>query len=88
MLIVIYFLTRRLFAIHFEWGRLGRLVAVLAGIAVAGELLLPTSGAVGFVARGALWLLIFPLLAASGFLRAEEWRRVRLGVAWLRRRPA
>ncbi len=42
MIVVIYLLTRSLFTVGFEWRRLAQLVAVLAGVAVAGELLLPT----------------------------------------------
>jgi O-antigen/teichoic acid export membrane protein len=45
MLLVMYTVTRGLFPVGFEWGRLGRLVAILGGVAVSGELLLPTNGA-------------------------------------------
>src|SRR3954452_6086325 len=48
MLAVLLALTRRRFAIAFEWGRLARLALILGGGTLAGELLLPTSGAVGF----------------------------------------
>jgi hypothetical protein len=54
---------------------------------VAGELLLPTDGLAGFLERGAVWCLILPLLAASGFFRAEEIRRARMLLARLRRDP-
>ncbi len=47
MLLVIYALTRSLFRVGFEWGRLAKLVAILAGVAVSGELLLPASRARG-----------------------------------------
>ena len=72
MLIVIYWLTKSLFTVGFEWDRLGRLVAVLAGVSVAGELLLPTHGAAGFLLRGLAWCAILPLLRAVGFFRAAE----------------
>jgi O-antigen/teichoic acid export membrane protein len=62
MLIVVHLLTRRLFVVPFEWARLARVVAIIAGVAVAGELLLPTSGVGGFVARAAALALIPVLL--------------------------
>jgi O-antigen/teichoic acid export membrane protein len=76
MILVIYLLTRSVFSVGFEWGRLGRLVAVLAGVSVAGELALPTSGAGGFLLRGLAWCAIFPLLRMSGFFNAAELARV------------
>ena len=77
MLGVLHALTRRRFAIAFEWGRLARLAAVLGGGAVAGELLLPTSGAGGLAARAALTAALPVLLLASGFLSPEERERAR-----------
>ncbi|MGA3362835.1 MAG: lipopolysaccharide biosynthesis protein [Solirubrobacteraceae bacterium] len=75
MILVIYLLTRSVFSVGFEWGRLGRLVAVLAGVSVAGELALPTSGAAGFLLRGLAWCAIFPLLRMAGFFSAAELAR-------------
>jgi len=72
MLIVIYGLTKSLFKVGFEWDRLGRLLVVLAGVSVAGELLLPTHGAAGFLLRGLAWCAILPLLRVVGFFRAAE----------------
>src|SRR6202020_387071 len=72
MLTVLYVLTRSLFRVAFDWRRLTLLVAILAGVAVSGELLLPTSGAGGFVLR-ALWLLLAPvLLFATRFFAPHE----------------
>ncbi|MDX6718259.1 MAG: hypothetical protein QOJ63_513 [Solirubrobacteraceae bacterium] len=72
MLVVVHLLTRRLFAVPFEWGRLAHAVALLAGVAVGGELLLPTAGWAGFVLR-ALALAAIPAgLLATGFMRADE----------------
>lgn len=74
MLTVLYLLTRSLFHVAFEWRRLGLLCAIFAGVAVSGELLLPTSGAAGLVLR-ALWLALAPaLLLATRFFRREELR--------------
>ena len=39
---VLHLLTRRLFVVPFEWGRMAAAVAVLAVLGVGGELLLPT----------------------------------------------
>jgi O-antigen/teichoic acid export membrane protein len=77
MLVVMHLLTRRAFAVAFEWGRLARLVVVFAGMAAAGELLLPTRGAVGLLSRAAVVLAMPGALAATGFFHAQE-------LAWLR----
>jgi O-antigen/teichoic acid export membrane protein len=59
MIALLYLLTRRVFAVRFEWGRLSALTATLAAVAVSGELLLPTDGAVGLGLR-VLWLAWIP----------------------------
>ena len=51
--------------------------AVAGGIAAAGELLLPTSGAAGFLARSAALLAIVPALWAAGFFAPGELDAVR-----------
>jgi O-antigen/teichoic acid export membrane protein len=61
MLVVVHLLTRRLFAVPFQWRRLGTIVVILAGVSIAGELLLPTAGLAGFAAR-ALALAAIPVL--------------------------
>jgi hypothetical protein len=72
MLTVLYALTRSLFRVAFDWRRLTLLVAILAGVAVSGELLLPTSGLDGLVLR-ALWLALVPaLLLLTRFFRPHE----------------
>ncbi|MGI9557115.1 MAG: hypothetical protein ACR2N5_04150, partial [Solirubrobacterales bacterium] len=45
-----------LFPVRWEWGRLGAVTGVAAALLVGGELLLPTSGAIGLLGRAALWL--------------------------------
>jgi O-antigen/teichoic acid export membrane protein len=72
MLLVLWLLTRGRFAIAFERGRLLRLVLVLGGGTAAGELLLPTSGAGGFVSRALLCAALPVALVLSGFLSGEE----------------
>ncbi len=79
MLAVMFALTRRLFAVDFEWGRLLHAVAVLSAVTVAGELLLPTSGADGLLARTGALLSIPVLLLLTRFPSAGETARAR---AW------
>jgi O-antigen/teichoic acid export membrane protein len=88
MIVVIYLLTRDLFSVSFEWGRLARLVAVFGVVSVAGDLLLPTHGLVGFLLRGAAWCLIFPLLRGAGFFNATELARAGALVGSIIRRRA
>jgi O-antigen/teichoic acid export membrane protein len=85
MLVVLHLLTRRLFAVPFEWGRLAHAVALLGGVAVAGELLLPEDGADGLLARAALAAALPALLLATGFMRPAERAGLR-GLAAGRRR--
>jgi O-antigen/teichoic acid export membrane protein len=77
MLAVMYALTRSLFHVPFEWGRLALIVLVAGGLATAGELLLPTSGAGGFLARAAVLCAIPAVLLAVGFLAPGEREAVR-----------
>jgi O-antigen/teichoic acid export membrane protein len=86
MLLVMYLLTRRLFAVGFEWRRLAQLTAILTGVAVSGELLLPTHGAAGLALRVA-WLGLVPaLLLLTHFFHEREREQVRALVADGRRR--
>jgi O-antigen/teichoic acid export membrane protein len=88
MLLVMHLLTRRLFAVGFQWRRLAQASAILAGVAVSGELLLPSSGFAGIALR-ALWLLLAPaLLLATRFFDADERRQTRALVVDGRRRVA
>ncbi|MEA2151071.1 MAG: hypothetical protein QOD69_2901 [Solirubrobacteraceae bacterium] len=77
MLVVLHLLTRRLFAVPFQWGRLAHAAVVLAGAAVAGELLLPTDGAVGLLTRALALAALPALLLATGFVRPAEWAGLR-----------
>jgi O-antigen/teichoic acid export membrane protein len=77
MLAVMYMLTRSLFKVGFEWRRLTQLTAILAGVAVSGELLLPTSGFAGLALRAA-WLALVPaLLLLTRFVHPHERDQVR-----------
>ncbi len=77
MLAVMRLFTRRLFPVAFDARRLLVLVAVLGGVAGAGEVLLPTSGAGGFLARLAALTLVPAVLALVRFFRPEEVARMR-----------
>ncbi len=77
MLVVLHLLTRRLFAVPFEWARLAHAVALLAGISVAGELLLPASGADGFVLRALALAVLALAFVATRFVRPAEWSGLR-----------
>jgi O-antigen/teichoic acid export membrane protein len=72
MLVVMYALTRSLFKVGFEWGRLAQLAAILAGVAVSGELLLPSHGLAGLASRAA-WLALVPAaLLLTRFFHPHE----------------
>ena len=77
MLSVMHALTRRAFTVAFEWPRLLRIVLVFGGLAVAGELVLPTHGAGGLLTRAAVALALPFVLAATGFLHPQELARLR-----------
>jgi hypothetical protein len=77
MLWVMHLLTRRAFSVAFEWRRLAQLVLVMGSVAAAGDLLLPTVGLLGFLTRGAAFLLIPLLLRATRFAHAEELDQLR-----------
>jgi O-antigen/teichoic acid export membrane protein len=69
---LMYRFTQRLFPVPYEWTRLSKVVLVTAALVTAGELLLPTDGFAGLIARCALWLLYPLALLATGFFTPEE----------------
>jgi len=85
MLVVMRLLTRDLFRVDFEWLRVTQIALVLGGAAAAGELLLPTDGAAGLLARAALTALLPLLLIPLRFYRPEETALLRAMAAPLRR---
>ena len=88
MILIMHLLTRRVFAVRFQWARLGKLALILAAVAVSGELLLPTSGFAGLVLRTA-WIAFVPaLLWVTRFVSPGERSRARGLVADGRRRAA
>jgi O-antigen/teichoic acid export membrane protein len=72
MLAAMYVFTRRLFVVAFEWGRLAVAIGVLGGVAVAGELALPTHGAAGLLSRAGAFVAVPVLLVLARFFRPEE----------------
>jgi O-antigen/teichoic acid export membrane protein len=80
MLTVMHLLTRRAFAVAFEWRRLAQLAVVMGGIAVGGDLTLPTHGLTGFVTRGAAFFAIPLVLYLTGFASAQEVGRIRMAI--------
>ncbi len=73
-LTLMYVFTQRLFRVPYEWLRLGQVAALAAGLVAAGELLLPTEGALGFASRTGLWLCYPAVLIGTGFLSDSERR--------------
>jgi O-antigen/teichoic acid export membrane protein len=76
MLVTVHLLTRRLFAVPFEWARLGKIVTIVAGVSIAGELLLPTAGAAGFAARAAFLAAIPVLLVFARVVTMQQLARL------------
>jgi len=76
ILLVLHLLTRHLFTVPFETGRLVRIIGVLAAVAVIGELVLPTDGAAGLISRLAAFALAPVLLVAVRGVSIGEVRAV------------
>jgi O-antigen/teichoic acid export membrane protein len=72
VLSVMYAFTQRLFAVPYQWRRIGQVVAVAAAVTVPGELLLPRDGIGGLLARIAAWSLYPVLLWVTRFPYPEE----------------
>jgi O-antigen/teichoic acid export membrane protein len=76
VLVLMYAFTQRLFAVPYEWGRLTLAIGLAAALVAGGELLLPTEGFVGLVARTALWLSYPLVLYGLRFLTGDERRQL------------
>jgi O-antigen/teichoic acid export membrane protein len=72
VLALMYSFTQRLFPVPYEWGRLARIVLVSATLVGGGELLLPTEGFAGLIARTAFWFGYPLMLLAVGFFTKAE----------------
>jgi O-antigen/teichoic acid export membrane protein len=80
MLVAMYLFTRGLFRVDFEWGRLGLIVLVGGAAWAGGELLLPESGAFGFLSRLALAAAVLPALWALEFRELASARGLLAGL--------
>jgi O-antigen/teichoic acid export membrane protein len=85
MIGIMHLLIRSAFAAAFEWRRLIQLAVVLGGLSVAGDLLLPTYGVVGFVTRAAVLAAMPLVLVATRFVHPQELEQVRVLIARARR---
>jgi O-antigen/teichoic acid export membrane protein len=85
MLVAMHLLTRRAFAVDFEWGRIIHLTVVFGALAVGGELLAPTRGAIGLLIRLALVAAMPVVLVLTGFFHDQELAGLRSAVATIRR---
>jgi O-antigen/teichoic acid export membrane protein len=74
ILTVLHVLTRRLFAVPFEWARMARAVLVLTAIGLGGELLLATHGATGLITRFALLCVVPGALLTARVVTPAELR--------------
>jgi len=72
VLALMYVFTQRLFPVPYQWGRLARVVLTATVLVAAGELLMPTSGALGLLGRIALFAAYPAALFASGFFTPGE----------------
>jgi O-antigen/teichoic acid export membrane protein len=85
MIALMYGVTRRVFPLELEWGRIIRIVGIAAALFACGELLLPDSGADGFASRAGVALAYLPLLYLSGFFQDRERRALRAALDRARR---
>jgi O-antigen/teichoic acid export membrane protein len=85
MIALMYVVTRRVFPLDLEWGRLARIVGLAAVLFALGELLLPKEGWEGFLSRGAAALAYLPLLFLSGFFAEREREVIRRALERARR---
>ena len=84
-------LSQRFYPIHYEWGRLWRLVLAGGLAALAGRMILgPTATPLaGLLVRGTCAVAVFAAtLAAAGFFRTQEIAAAREGFRALRRGPS
>jgi O-antigen/teichoic acid export membrane protein len=77
MLVVMHLLTRRAFPVAFEWRRLALLAGVMGGVAVGGDLLLPTHGVGGFLSRAAAFAAVPGIIWLTGFAHPQELGQLR-----------
>lgn len=69
---LMYVFTQRLFPVPWQWGRLAVIAGSAALMIAAGDMLLPTDGAVSLLSRTALWLAYPVVLWFGGAISPEE----------------
>jgi O-antigen/teichoic acid export membrane protein len=72
MIVVMHLMTRGLFSVTFEWGRLAQIVSVVAVVGAVGDLALPTGGFAGFASRLVALLAIPAILLVTRFPHDQE----------------
>jgi O-antigen/teichoic acid export membrane protein len=77
VIVLIYGVSRRIFPIPWQWGRLAVVVGAGIVLVAAGDLLLPTEGAAGFVSRLAVFALYPVVLWFGGAITRDERAQVR-----------
>jgi O-antigen/teichoic acid export membrane protein len=80
MLVVLFVLTRKVFAVPFEWARLVPLVVVVSTFSVVGELLIANDGLTAFVLRTFVLLAIAPALVGLRVVTVGELKQLREAV--------
>lgn len=78
---LMYAFTQGLFPIPWQWGRLAVIVVSAAALIAAGDLLLPTEGALGLLSRAALVALYPLILWWGGAIAPDERAAVREALA-------
>ena len=76
VIVLIYLVSRRIFPIPWQWGRLAVVVGAAVVLVGGGEALLPTDGAVGFLSRALLFALYPVILWFGGAISRDERRQV------------
>jgi O-antigen/teichoic acid export membrane protein len=77
VIVLIYGVSRRIFPIPWQWGRLAVIAGAGAVLVAAGDLLLPTEGAAGFLSRLGVFALYPVILWFGGAINREERAQVR-----------
>ncbi len=77
VIVLIYGVSRRIFPIPWQWGRLAVVVGAGVVLVAAGDLLLPTEGAAGFLSRLAVFALYPVVLWFGGAINRDERAQVR-----------
>ena len=78
--------ARRMYRVHYEWGRVGRIAVVTAGFVALSLWVVPETGVVGFAGRAALVVLYPVALVAVRAVSRDDLRRIPGALRAARRR--